>query len=343
MPSPFIASDTKAHNAIARRELGKGLRLLARTEARGGDQAAFLEAAALARTQNDRDLGDMLERAAVNVGNAKTPGWAAEIVGDFNLILGRQGLVGTVLERLMSVSLAYPEKSRLVEVAPGSISVGWVAEGSSKPATAASLKQTTLAQRKAAAILVLTAEVLVLGATGSEAFLGAAATLAAQLLFDSSLLDDEAATDARPAGLRYGVTPTAYATSAVETLSAAIEKLPASPAAPVVIARPADLLRLSSALPSNVSGITFVPSSYAPAGLAVIVDPYSVMFTPSTIRVNRSGQSTITMDDGNGGTLGPVVSLWQENMIALKVEGWAGWQVVDAAGVQVANLVGAAP
>jgi hypothetical protein len=327
--------ETTMRRVENRKNLGAFIRLTGRSRS-STVEGSLHDAAEVAKATKQIDLADRLTRASTQVATTGQPGWAAEL-DYFGVALKETALGQTVLGRLEDLSFVAPANTRIVEISPGSFVVAWVSEGGIKPATAGSLSENKLVYSKVGTIFVLTDDLIRVSLAGGDEALSRAAVTAAQALFDSKLLSADAATDAAPAGLRYGVTESAFDTSPVETVAAALEKLPPSPFAPVIVARAADLLRLSSSIGTNVSSAVFVASPNAPAGKAIVIDPGSLTFAPTEISLARSLNASIQLNDAPtaGGTL---VSLWQQNLVGFRVEGRAAWLKMNTAGVQVAAL-----
>jgi len=217
--------------------------------------------------------------------------------------------------------------------------VQWVPESGPKPTSSAVIREGRLSCSKAATIVVVTNELLRFGVRTPEDALGSVAIMAAQKLFDETLLSSNAATEASPAGLAHGVTETAYSESPIETVALAVDKLPASSAEPVVIARPADILRVTAGLSAAPVGLRFISSQYALPGKALVVDPLSIVYASIQLEMKRSAEGTVRMEDDPAQiAAAAVISLWSANLIGIKIEGFTTWQVLDPSGVQVANL-----
>jgi hypothetical protein len=318
-----------------RKNLGSFIRLTGKSRS-STVEGSLHDAAEVAKASRQIDLADRLTRAATQAGTTSQVGWASEL-DYFAAALKETALGQTVLGRLEELSFIAPANTRVVEISPDSFVVTWVAEGQLIPATAGSLTENKLTYSKVGTIFVLTDDLVRLSVAGGDEALSRAAVVAAQLLFDTKLLSDDAKTSAAPAGLRYGVTETAFDTSMVETIAQALEKLPASPNAPVIVAHPADMLRLSSAIGSNLSTVVFLQSGSLDPGKALVIDPASLVFAPTEVTIARSLNASIQLNDAPT-PAGAVVGLWQQNLIAFRVDGRAAWIKTNPDGVQVAVL-----
>jgi hypothetical protein len=327
--------ETTMRRVENRKNLGAFIRLTGRSRS-STIEGALHDAAEVAKATKQIDLADRLTRASVQAATTTQPGWAAEL-DYFGVALKETAIGQTVLGRLEELSFVAPANTRVIEISPASFAVAWVPEGGLKPAAAGSLTETKLTYSKVGTIFVLTDDLIRVALAGGDDALARAAVASAQVLFDSRLLSDDAATPAAPAGLRHGVTETAFDTSMVETIAQALEKLPASPNAPVVVAHPADLLRLSSVLGVNLSTVVFMQSSAMDPGKALVLDPASLTFAPTEVTIARSVNASIQLNDTPtaGGAL---VSLWQQNLVGFLVEGRAAWRVTNEDGVQIAVL-----
>ena len=178
--------------------------------------------------------------------------------------------------------------------------------------------------------------------SNAEAILTDLLTRSIGLALDEALLDDQPASDARPAGLRYGIAASAASTapnsvdalmSDIETLSRAVE--PATAVHPIILASQtraltAELrsyhgLRLLTVLGSHALIGTMIIMAIAPNAIASILGS-----VPEILAVRDA--ASIQLDTAPDGTLS-TKSLWQADCVAILVRLPVTWGLRSATGV----------
>ncbi len=205
---------------------------------------------------------------------------------------------------------------------------------------------------KLTALVVLTAELLKLIGPTADAMINRSLMRAANLLEGTSSIDPANAgtPDVEPPSITYGAPSTPSTGSTPAAIAADIEALCAgftgdlgsavwllSPATGVTLA----LMGASvGALNFGVGGVDYlagVPAvchSAVPAGLLVLLDPAGIAITERVLEVDASTQSTVEVEDNEGGA-SSLVSLWQMNLAAARLREYVNWQRVNDGAVSV--------
>lgn len=300
---------------------------------------------------------DTVIRAAVAPADTATPAWAGALVqtaiGDFfDLLLPQSVYPGLSARggrfgfgRNGTVSL--PTRSATPTVA-GS----FVGEGSPIPVRRAGFTSITLTPKKMAVITTMTREITERSTPQIEALLRNAIQEDTAVAIDSVLLDANAATTVRPAGLRNGVTTAAgtagggFAAVVADLkgmLGSLITATNGNVRNPVWLMNPAQALALS--LTQNAGGdfpfeqeinngrfrgYGVIQSSTIPAGVVMLLDAADFFSaTGDDPRFDVSDQAVLHMEDttplqiGTAGTpntvAAPVQSMFQTDSLALRM------------------------
>jgi HK97 family phage major capsid protein len=308
-------------------------------------------------------------KAAVAAGNTTDTNWASPLVqlqnatNEFLDLLRPASIIGRIpgLTRV-------PFNVR-VPSATQDPTAYWVGEGQVKPVSAAAFSSITLAFAKAVGISVITEELLRFSTPSAEALLRNALVQAVGYLTDRTFVDPTAAsTGSSPASITYGVSaisPTGTTADAFRTdfasLLAAYLTSNYSISGLVLLMTSHQALKLSlmrntlgnkefpdlTATGGSVEGVPVVTSENIPAAGGSPADgfPIIAMHAPSIfladdggVNIDMSREASLQMDSApdspaTGSTT--LVSLWQQNMIALKAERFITWKVARAGAVQL--------
>jgi hypothetical protein len=288
-----------------------------------------------------------LERkAAVAVGTTTDAAWAKPLLAPsaapLLALTQQQALVGRVPFATVPFAVPVPTQSSLGTFA-------WVAENSAKPVTKIDWASTTLPPGKVAGIVVLSAELVRLSQTGSEAVMRDALTSGLVGFLDKQLLDPTIAGVAgkNPASLTNGVTPLAGTAS----LPADVQKLlgtlyaarPAATAALITTPATASALAGSAwTVVNNQPHYAGVPLYTSPAAGAQVIaaDTSGVLVATGDLTLDVSTQAAVEMNDAptNPPTAATtVVSFWQMDLAGFRVEQMAWWTKLTGA-VQVLTV-----
>lgn len=309
-------------------------------------------------------------KAAVNPGTAVEPAWAGPLVVATNLasefaeflrpltIIGRIGNL-----RRVPFNISLPR-------ATAGTSVGWVGEGAPKPVTSMAFDTVTLRWAKAAAIVVLTEELVRHSNPAAESVVRSDLASAMTFFLDRQFVDPSVAevTNVSPASITNGVTPiTATGTTAaafradVASLFASLFAANLSTAGGVWIMTQLQALKLSlmqnslgqQVFPSvnpdsggTLLGYPVVQSENMPAVGGSPADGYPLIFAigpeimladDGQILIDASREASLQMDtapDSPPSASTNMVSLWQTNMLGLRAERWINWKKRRTAAVQ---------
>jgi HK97 family phage prohead protease/HK97 family phage major capsid protein len=310
--------------------------------------------AILAERYPDEVTG-VVVRAAVNPATTVFPPWAAELV---------ETAVAEFINLLMPLSIYAPLSARGARFtfdragaiklparsATPTLAGAFVGEGAPIPVRRAGLTAVTLTPKKMGVISTFTRELAQHSTPSIEAVIRQAMAEDTAVAVDTILIDTNAATTIRPAGLRNGVaglTPSAAAPNLamVADLKALIGAITAVNGGRdvVVLINPAQGLALSFTqtttgdfMFSGVGeagqrlGVTFIQSTTVPAGMVIAVDSADfASATGDTPEFDVSDQATIHEEDTTPlpisatGTpnvvAAPVRSLWQTASLGVRM------------------------
>ena len=228
-----------------------------------------------------------------------------------------------------------------------------VSENAPKPVSRLTLSGGSLTERKAAAILVLTDELLKFGSdTAGNLFvdeLASAVAVATDTEFISIL------TAGAPSMTSTGGTAEAvrHDLRSLLTLITTDARSRLFLLVPGAVAKNLSVLHTNTgdaAFPTmgvnggSISGINVVVSDGVPANTALLVDAQQVAAASETMALAASNETMVNMDTNPGGAgdsppsaSAVMTSLWQMNMTGLKFERWFGATKITTTGVAVLN------
>jgi HK97 family phage prohead protease/HK97 family phage major capsid protein len=301
------------------------------------------------------EITGIVVRAAVNPATTVFPTWATELV---------ETAVGDFMNLLMPLSLYQPlsgRGSRFTFDRAGAIKIparsatptiagSFIGEGAPIPVRRAGLTSVTLTPKKMGVISTFTRELAQHSTPSIEQVIRQAMAEDTAVAIDTILIDTNAATTIRPAGLRNGVsglTPSALAPNQamVADLKALLGAITAVNGGRdvVVMINPAQGLALSFVqtttgdfMFSGVNeagqrlGVTFIQSTTIPAAMVIAVDAADfASATGDTPEFDVSDQATIHEEDttplpiGSTGTptvvAAPTRSLWQTASLGVRM------------------------
>lgn len=334
-----------------------------------------LAAMCLCRSRGDRMLAiefakelkqhpnvELYLKAAIAPGTVQDPAWAgalvppvAPIANQFLDLLRPQTIIGRIpgLRRV-------PFNTYLPRVTDGG-SVGWVGEGVRKKVTKQAFDRVQILEAKAAAIVVLTEE-LVRRAVPDAITTVQSIMIATMVQFlDQQFIDPTVAAVANvhPASITNGLTAIPSTGDPFHDLATLLGTFAGNniPLAGLTVimsdqnALALSLMRSSAGTPlfPNMSitggtlpgGITTITSTTAGSNVIALV-PSLVMFAEEGILLDISREASVEMSDAPDGT-GGLLSLWQANMIGLRVERYINWQRARDQGVNYLSGVAYQP
>ncbi len=298
-------------------------------------------------------------KAAVNAGTLSTLSTLAP-----NQLLGQEFLAAarplSAFQRLAARRVPFKSLIPRVTTASG---VSWVGEGLGKPLSELALDQAgPLPLTKLAGIVVISAELSRATSSAAEDLIRADLAASAAQFVDARFFGPAyAAGSASPASISYGVTPTASSgstaiqiasnleavvdsliaggsdlQSAVWVMSAkAATKLAAkrdtagAPAFPFVTARGGELFGLPILVSSALGSVS---GGYQ----VLLLDAGAVLLADDGIVFDVADQAALQMDSTptqSSSTATTMVSLWSNDLIAIKIERYVGWLPARATGV----------
>jgi HK97 family phage prohead protease/HK97 family phage major capsid protein len=302
------------------------------------------------------EITGVVVRAAVNPATTVFPTWAAELV---------ETAVGDFMNLLMPLSLYQPLSARgtrftfdragAIKIpsrsATPTIAGSFIGEGAPIPVRRAALTTVTLTPKKMGVISTFTRELAMHSTPSIEAIIRQAMAEDTAVAIDNILIDINAATTIRPAGLRNGIsglTPSALAPNLamVADLKALTGALTAVNGGRdiVIMINPAQGLALNFVQTSTGDfmfsgvgeagqrlGVTFIQSTTIPAAMVIAVDAADfASATGDTPEFDVSDQATIHEEDttplpiatgaqGSGVLATPARSLWQTASLGVRM------------------------
>jgi HK97 family phage major capsid protein/HK97 family phage prohead protease len=282
-------------------------------------------------------------KAAVAPGTATDPAWAGPLVNqnissEFIELLRPATILGKI-PGLRNV----PFNTKVPSQTAGG-TYGWVGEAKPKPVTKLAFTTASLGISKAAGIIVLTKELVMLSNPSAEALVRADMVAGIAQFLDTQFIDPAVAAVAgvNPASITNGA-PTAAATTNpladiiglinhFATNNIAVDgvtfrtNLDGSPEFPGVTING-----------GSYKGLTFITSQAAGANV-IALQPALVLYADDGgVTIDASQEASLQMDSA---PMSPAdattvyVSLWQSNMIGLRAERFVNWQKANANAVK---------
>lgn len=315
--------------------------------------SAVLAAMSMAGTSN--------LKAAVSVGSIADPTWAGALVVYEDMAAEFVELLRpmTILGRLKSLRRV-PPLIRFVSQNSG-VLVGWVGGGQPALAGEMSLSTQTLGLAKCAGVIALTKELVESGNPDAEGLVRAELLAATAQFFDQQFIDPTiaAVVDISPASVTNGLTAIISTGTSVAAIFNDFQALFASLVdagitfiAPALVMRPSTALALAmkrtSADVPAFPGITVaggslfgvpvvvsasVPGSVSGGAIIALVDAAEILHAEGSIQIDASEHASLQMrtDPVSGATT--LVSLFQKNLVGLRVVREMNWQVRRAGAV----------
>lgn len=329
----------------------------------------LMQAELFARGWNDTtpEVGQIL-KAAVAAGTTTDPTWAAPLVQYNNMVSEFIELLRaeTIIDKIKGLRRV-PFMTRIPRQTSGS-SAGWVGEGLSKPVSKLGFDTVLFPFAKIAVIIVITQELARLSSPAAEVLAKDDMIAAIAAFMDSQFLDSTVApvTNVHPGSITNGVTPIPATGHTVATVTAdisasmlAITNANIPMKSPVWIMSPTlqmflmtlrtaqDLFAFRDEMSrGTLMGIPFIVSTavVVTSGLSslVLLDAAEIMYADDGQAViDSSAEATLQLDDSPSTPPTTLVSLWQQNMLAIKAERFVYWERRRLPAVQVITGAGA--
>lgn len=348
----------KTHEKL---EPGVGFARIARIKAVSKQHNVPLLQAAQTLYPNDEVLGQHFAKAAVSAANSGDAGWAGNLIldggayfADFVEFLRATSVVGQISNRLRRLPF---DTQVLIQGSGGAAK--WVAEGDAKPLTEWTYSKAKLEPLKVAAIAAATQEMLNRASASGDALIRDELARSANAAIDGTFVSTAAAVAGEsPAGIRNGVTAVAVggdgsidgircdaATMLKElvgdnlSVSGAFWVMPETVAIDLATAiTPLGAPAFPGMTPTGGTfmGLPAFASQYVPvssAGSVVMLIKGDEIFLGDEggIQISMSDQASLLMDsapamDSTTPTAAQLVSMWQTNSVAFRVERFINWQ-----------------
>lgn len=278
----------------------------------------------------------IFEKAAVAPGDTVNPSWAgalygvAKLLDAFIAIARSASLIGRIPNlRMIPFHVRVPVQSQAANYY-------WVQQGQLKPIARLQFDPgVTLGPTKIEGIVIETLELVRLTAPGMDAVLRDELINGLTASTDQAFLDPASApiADTRPGAITSGVTPTAATGNLRDDVGALVKDFyEGRPGAKGV-------LILSEGVAAQLVGVDGNPDSAyrmplittAAAGDNVIaLDPQGVCVADGGVAIDATEQAAVEMDDAPDGTH-ELTSLWQKNLVGIKVERMINWEALPNA------------
>lgn len=315
----------------------------------------------MAKRLSDRHFGEYsdvsayLEKAAVPAAHTTdTGGWAEDIaepvgrafvgVVDQVSVFGRLGLTPA------------PLNTRLVGIGTGATAY-WRGQGKPAPVTQMAMNGGAFEPLVVSALGAISKEVIKVGDPQAEGFIRAELLRAMRQALDEALIDPANAGTAnvKPASLLNGVTPITATATIENDLKALIDDFPGDLESAYFVARPKTFASLHSekrpfvgARGGELLGIPAIPSRHVPepvgGEILALIDPTGIVAGDTGIEVDITDQATIEMldaslqQDGTTGAGAQQVSLWQSDLIGIRIDRRVNWNAVRPSVSYIQNL-----
>lgn len=307
------------------------------------DQTPFVE-----KMLSDNELFRLV-KAPVAAGTTTTTGWASQLVDYTNMAsefieyLRPQTIIGKLPTiRRVPFNIQMPSQTA------GSSSA-WVGQGARKPITKLTFSSKTLGFAKAASIVVLNDELVRFSSPSVEAIVRQDMSEAMVQFLDGQFIDPSVTVSANvsPASITNGATTTAASGTTADDLRADFllaitDQLAAniSPSGSYWAMQPAQAVSISLMLNAlgqpefpgiNADGGTLlgypvVTSNSCASGVVTFMKPSEILLADDGgVSIDISKDASLVMDDGGSPTETTMVSMFQNNMVAIRVERYINW------------------
>jgi HK97 family phage major capsid protein/HK97 family phage prohead protease len=311
------------------------------------------------RWRNETPEVEISLRAAAQAGTTTDPAWAGPLVvyqnlqSEFIEYLRPLTIIGRIPGlRRVPFKVKIPRQT-------GAASVGWVGEGKVKPISSMAFDSITLDIAKIAGIIVLTDELVRLSNPAAEMLVRDELAAAIIQYMDSQFVDPtKASNDVSPASITYGVTPVPASGTTAAALRADVRSLMATfldsnlqmTSAVWIMTQQTALgihLILNGLGQPEYPGITMQGGTFI--GLPVVTsegvpqsggspsDGFPIILANASdilladdgqVVIDASREASLQMDtapDSPPSSSTVMISMWQQNMMAIKAERYINW------------------
>lgn len=366
---PTRAEVRAAEKDPDKKGIGVARMVIALIQARGN----HYQAADLAK-QHYKDMPEvgMALRAAVDAGDTTTSGWASQLIpaaqqmqNEFIDLLRPATLVGRIPGlRRVPFNVAVPLQS-------GGGAYGWVGEAKPKPVTSLAFASATLRWAKAAGIVVITRELARFGQPSAELIIRNELVKGTAQFLDGQFIDHTVtASNDNPASILNGVSAQVASGTTAEAFRYDLSVIVGlfitanqDPTTAVLLMSATTAMNLAlmrnalgqrefpgiSVKGGDIDGLPVVVSQTVGARLVLINANDILLADDGVINVDVSEQASIEMSTtplhGEESPVDGTVfkSLWQNNLVGLRVETFMTWKRSRASSVAWLNNVAYAP
>jgi hypothetical protein len=335
-PPPFIREPLIEGNAFVR---------LITAHVQAQIRKCSLESVITDQWPNDRAL-NLIVRATSAPAMTTVSGWAAELaqklVADGVTALSAMSAGAKVLGQGLVLNFSGASEISVPGFVAAAANAGFVQEGNPIPVRQLTSAAATLSPFKLASIAALTQEMA--ESSNAEALIGDALMRSAAMALDAVLFDANAATAARPAGLRYNIA-TLTASSATDLFEAFVQDMSALLAAVgavggdgpyCIVAAPGRAIGMALRAhgandPVTVYGTPAVGNDIIAIACGALVSAFS-----QQPEIDAANAATLVMDDtapATPDTTQPTKSMFQTATIAVKMRWPVTWALRDPRGV----------
>ena len=289
------------------------------------------------------EIGTWIQKAATAPGTSTDATWAGPLAAVQPLATAFLAYVraASVLSRLQTTSVPF-NASLPAQTAGGTFN--WVGEAKVKPVTSFGFGTVIVTVAKANGIIVVTDELLRLAMPGTEQFLRDSLANGVAEFVDQQFLNPAVAAvgGVNPGSITNGISAQAPSGTTAAALRSDVDKLlgaffqaNANATAAALIMAPQYVAMLAGVSNSptltlqggTYSGVPVVPSASAATAI-VVVDASAILVASGGIQIDATRNALLQMDAAP--TDPPVaatvpISLWQENLTAMRAEYWISW------------------
>jgi HK97 family phage major capsid protein/HK97 family phage prohead protease len=293
-------------------------------------------------------------RAAVAPGTTTDATWAAPLVNqnisnDFIELLRPATILGKI-PNLRNV----PFNTKVPSQSAGG-TYGWVGESKPKPVSKLAFTSTSLGVAKAAGIIVLTKELIMLSNPSAEALVRADMVAGIAQFLDAQFIDPAVAAVAgvNPASITNGAPTAAATTNPMADIMGLIghfatNNIKVDGVAFIMSAANALSLSFRSNLDGSpqypgltmnggsYKGLTFITSQAAGTNV-IALQPELILYADGGIEIDASQEASLQMDSAPASPADATtvyVSLWQTNTVGLRAERFVNWNKANANAVK---------
>jgi Phage capsid family len=319
-----IKADPAALHAGTIRSLARALIAYAIAEKTRGTARA--ETVLRARFEGDQLAGVILKAATSPITLTGTPSLAqVDLVDDLLTLVGRISAAAQVLQAGLMLRFGRDAQVSVPLLETNASKVTFVAENAPIPVQAFSMLLASMSPHKLAAILVLTAEML--AGSNAEVLVTEVLRRSVGLSLDNALFDSVAASSARPAGLRNGISALGATPSGGGGLDVMLADLALLAAAvapigpPIFVASPERAAKIKALAFGQLAYRVFGSPGVAQTDLIAIAENgvASALGQPT---FDSSRTAALQLDTAPAADLMtgvPVKSLWQTDSVAIKL------------------------